>query len=244
MALKEPANTYGRGLMTSVTDEHYSNRVALSDDLLWQVGKTVNGSIVGTDQIELIVKRICSALDLKSGDRVLDVGSGNGLLTRLIAPHCKEVIGIERNSALCSKAIQLSAGPNISYLCQSLDELDFKSLNCNKVLLYEVVQHLDYCAIVKFLRSVFEELPDHGAVLLGGIPSELEKWTFYEGRSRREGYFRALAEGADVMGTWYHPEFFEYVAHDLQLSCKIMPQSSQLYTSYYRFDCLLEKPRL
>lgn len=60
------------------TDRYYSERVARSDDLLWQVGKTVNGEPVDRKQLQLIVGQIVSLLDLTPEDRVLDIGAGNG----------------------------------------------------------------------------------------------------------------------------------------------------------------------
>ncbi|KEF31680.1 hypothetical protein D777_02029 [Marinobacter nitratireducens] len=215
-----------------------------SDDLLWQVGKTVNGNVVGEDQIELIIERICTALNLRADDRVLDVGAGNGLLTSIVAGRCARVTGVERNQALYERALRANTCGNASYVCQSLSALDCSSLDFNKAFLYEVVQHLDFSETASFIESVFKQLPDSGAVFLGGIPSELQKWSFYGTDERRKQYFRGLAKGTDVMGTWYHPEFFGCLAEDLQLECQVLVQDSRLYTSSYRFDCLLKKRAL
>ena len=223
------------------TDRYYSERVARSDDLLWQVGKTVNGEPVDRKQLQLIVGQIVSLLDLTPEDRVLDIGAGNGLLTNLVAPRCAQVTGLERNRALFEQALKHAAG-NVSYVCQSLLEADWRTFGAGKAYLYEVVQHLSYPEVATFLHALTEALPAGGRVLLGGIPSETEKWHFYADAGRRACYLRALAAGTDVMGTWYHPDFFRVLAQDLGLSCRIEPQPEALYTAFYRFDCLLSKP--
>lgn len=230
--------------MNSLTDEYYSHRVEISDDPLWQVGKTVNGCVVDAIQVEMIVKRICWALEISSSDMVLDVGAGNGLLTNAIAQRCSSIVGIERNDALYRRALAAQKFPNTSFLCNSLSDVDFALLNFNKVFLYEVVQHLSYRETATFVRSLFKELSPSGSVFLGGIPSELKKWSFYKSFERRREYFKALADGSDIMGNWYHPEFFEGLADSLRIECQIIPQDEELYTSYYRFDCLLKKPSL
>lgn len=119
---------------------------------------------------------------------------------------------------------------------------DWQTFRAGKVYLYEVVQHLSYPEVANFLRALSKALPAGGRVLVGGIPSEIQKWHFYADADRRASYMRALAAGTDVMGTWYHPDFFRILAQDLGLDCSIEPQPGALYTASYRFDCLLSKP--
>jgi len=51
-----------------------------------------------------IVAAICQALALKGGERVLDVGSGSGYSTAVLAHLAGEVIGIERHASLAEGA--------------------------------------------------------------------------------------------------------------------------------------------
>jgi len=51
-----------------------------------------------------IVAAICQALALRGGERVLDVGSGSGYSTAVLARLAVEVIGIERHASLAEGA--------------------------------------------------------------------------------------------------------------------------------------------
>ncbi|WP_336366997.1 class I SAM-dependent methyltransferase [Marinobacter sp. C2H3] len=224
------------------TDDYYSRRVRESRNPLWQVGKTVNGEPVSEAQIDLIVEQISTLLSLTPSDCVLDIGAGNGLLTRRVARRCRQVTGIERNADLVREAEASSAGERIAYICGSLMTQDWQRLAFSKVYLYEVAQHLSYSDMAAFLARLSVALPPGGRVLIGGVPNALEQWSFYGEGQRLRQYLAALADGADVMGTWFHPQFFNEVARSLGLVCRIHAQPEALYTQGYRFDCVLEKP--
>jgi protein-L-isoaspartate(D-aspartate) O-methyltransferase len=51
-----------------------------------------------------IVAAICQALGLRGSERVLDVGSGSGYSTAVLARLAAEVIGIERHESLAAEA--------------------------------------------------------------------------------------------------------------------------------------------
>jgi protein-L-isoaspartate(D-aspartate) O-methyltransferase len=51
-----------------------------------------------------IVAAICQALALQGGERVLEVGSGSGYSTAVLARLAAEVIGIERHESLAAEA--------------------------------------------------------------------------------------------------------------------------------------------
>jgi protein-L-isoaspartate(D-aspartate) O-methyltransferase len=51
-----------------------------------------------------IVAAICQALELAGGERVLEIGSGSGYSTAVLARLAAEVIGIERHASLAGEA--------------------------------------------------------------------------------------------------------------------------------------------
>ncbi|WP_133152758.1 class I SAM-dependent methyltransferase, partial [Vibrio sp. 10N.261.52.A1] len=97
--------------------KHFNSNVSKSpENLLKQVGKTVNGVEVEQSQINLIVDTICSELNLNEQSRVVDLCCGNGLLTVEVARHCNSVIGVDYSINLINVASHVNSGDNITYI--------------------------------------------------------------------------------------------------------------------------------
>jgi len=74
-----------------------------------------------------IQRKIISACELKPSDSVLEIGSGRGELTKLIAQHVSEVYAIEIDSYLYEiLKDNLKRYTNVKIINQDLLELDFK----------------------------------------------------------------------------------------------------------------------
>lgn len=222
-------------------EQYYTSRVSQSDDLFWQVGKTVNGEPVGAGQLSLIVNRIKQVLELNIHDRVFDMGCGNGLITNEIASSVSFITGVERNPSLFEQACKHASTPNQRF--EHADILEFKPDNSttSKAFTYEVVQHLDHQALKRFLLHMKSLLSGNGRLFIGGIPDEERKWAFYNTDQRKCSLSKSLLEtGSDPVGTWYYQDFFYYLADEIDCRVTTLPQPQDLYTSHYRFDCLVE----
>jgi len=55
----------------------------------------------------LIVATMCQLLDLRGGERVLEVGAGSGYNAAVLSDLCSEVFSIERNTSLAERARSL-----------------------------------------------------------------------------------------------------------------------------------------
>lgn len=221
-------------------DNYYTQRVAQSNNLLWQVGKTVNGEIIDDTQLNVIIDTICTALQLNANDLVADFGSGNALITNDIAPTVKTIVGIEKNQALYEQACSHINAANLSLIQADILCDGKEALTINKAYSYEVIQHLSYATTVQFITQLAATIPEGGLLFLGGIPNAHQKWEFYNSPGRKFGLANTLIEtGTDPVGTWYMPEFFITLAEKLNLQCDILNQNTDLYTAHYRFDCLL-----
>ncbi|MGY4878616.1 rRNA adenine N-6-methyltransferase family protein [Vreelandella aquamarina] len=219
---------------------YYTQRVNKSKDLLYQVGKTVNGESIDNKQFNYIVETIKNNLELTTDDLLADFGCGNGVLTNSIAPYVRSLIGIERNQALYHQANKHIKNKNILLFKEDILHTSKKKLAINKAYSYEVVQHLSYLETKKFVSEIMNILPSGGLLFLGGIPDEQRKWNFYDSKYRRSRLAKdLLSTGADSVGTWFIPDFFYALEEELSISCKVLNQHPNLYTTHYRFDCLL-----
>lgn len=222
-------------------EQYYTSRVLESDDLFWQVGKTVNDQPVGKEQLALITNQIIHMLELKNSDYVIDLGCGNGLVTKEIAPFVSKITGIERNQALYQQACRINDSPNQRFVNKDILDKQAFDEQVNKVYCYEVVQHLTHQQLELLLINMRTVVPPNVLFFLGGIPEEEKKWAFYDSVERKNSLSKALLDrGNDPIGTWFFREFFYYLAKKLGIDAVIVEQSPNLYTAHYRFDCLLK----
>lgn len=221
-------------------DEYYTERASKSSDLYWQVGKAIGGKPVEKKYLDMITSSIGSALRLKKTDTVLDIGSGNGLVTRQVADRAAYVYGVEQNKLLYENALANSAGKNITYINSSVFNIDLMSINFDKAYMYEVIQHIRYKELPTFMEIVAEQVSRGVPLFVGGIPDEVKKWEFYNSKQRRCEHIKSLMVSGDPVGTWFHKDHLIYLGESHGLRVNILPQEDVLYTSHYRFDCLFE----
>ena len=221
-------------------ESYYTQRVSHSKNLLYQVGKTIDGKPVNEHQLNLITQTIKHELKLSTTDTVIDFGCGNGVLTKTLTNSTKTIIGIERNKALYSQASKYLNNQKVSLVNANILHHDTKLLSFNKAYCYEVIQHLTYLETKNFLFQTVKNLPKNGLLFLGGIPDEQRKSNFYNTEYRQRTLAKTLLEtGSDPVGTWFLPVFFYELADKLSATCRILDQHKDLYSAHYRFDCLI-----
>lgn len=219
-------------------DDYYSTRVSQSDDRLYQVGKTVNGQVVGKESLSIIAKRVVDGLHLTLADSVTDMGCGNGLLTEQIAPYVREIVAVDRSRKLLDIARSV-APSNVSYVQGDILDIGEPCLR-EKAFSYEVMQHLTHRELGRLLQERLVREPTR--ILLGGILDAAKVMDYFRTSSQRQRYFSSLESGASTeLGTWWHREHICDLARRSGFRAYILDQDPQLYTSYYRFDAILDR---
>ena len=79
------------------------------NDLWGQVRRTINGVAVPQEQIDMIVNAVKNSLNFQPDDFLLDIGCGNGALTRYFFSECAGATGIDRSEYLIEIAKELIA---------------------------------------------------------------------------------------------------------------------------------------
>ena len=105
---------------------------------------------------------------LQSGDRVLELGCGTGRLTRLIAPFCAQITGIDISKAMLqraknTKSAQANQQANIFYVQKNMLDFFFSTTFDVIIISYNTLNLLgDKDKVTKCLRLCREHLGDKG----------------------------------------------------------------------------------
>ncbi len=96
---------------------------------------------------ESVFERECKYAQLSKRDVVLEIGAGDGRLTRVIAKYAKEVIAIEKDPALVELARE-NTGKNVKVIEGDALKIDFPEFN-------KIVSNIPYSISSKILEKIF-----------------------------------------------------------------------------------------
>lgn len=224
-----------------MSKEYYADRVSASDDRHFQVGKTVRGQPVTNNSLKATVENIVHTLRLNDQDTIIDLGAGNGLVTELIAPHCKSVEAVDQSEELLKIAEQSLSGSlrgKIRYLQSDILRLNKGQVQGKKAYANEVLQHLKFVELAPLLTHFFHEL-DVKLLYVLGVPDEARKFEFYATEDDKRYYYQCLANGQSPMGTWWEQGYISFVVETLNLKVEFLEQPKQTHTAHYRFNFLV-----
>ena len=118
-----------------------------------------------------IVRKIISALEVGSGDLVIEVGPGAGALTFALSEKGCKVVAVEIDSGLALMLVALLSGrPNVKVLRQDALQVNWKSLiqdNFEAGQPVRLVSNLPYVISGPFMFAIFKEsFPFYSATLM------------------------------------------------------------------------------
>ena len=208
---------------------------------LREVGKTVLGQPISTQQLDTIIHSILQGLELSPEDDVVDLGCGNGLITIRLAPFVHQIMGVDISAALIEAARErFKDQANVRLSTRDICDFAFGDemlRRVTKVCLYEVAQHL----ALEELGGILSDAFNTGTIkrcFCGSIPDASRLERFYDTPERMELYRRNLALGREQIGHWWEIADIERIAHKLGIKVEIRPQDPILHTAHYRFDAI------
>lgn len=98
---------------------------------------------------ELALKSICEVAELEPDDTVLEIGPGQGSLTKHLVKKTKKVVAVEIDTALATK---LPKAPNLEIVQQDILKFDLTILPTN----YKVVANIPYYLTSNLIRVLSE----------------------------------------------------------------------------------------
>lgn len=165
------ANRQSRKRATRVAREHYDLSAELYMSFLDPYNQYTCGYFNNTDSLNVAQEQkldlICKKLQLKSGDRVLDIGCGWGGFAKYAAEHYDvSVTGITLSKEQLAYAKEFTKGLNVELHLQ-----DYRDLNgtFDKVLVCGMIEHVGYKNYREMMQIVNGSLADDGLFLLHTI---------------------------------------------------------------------------
>ena len=206
-----------------------------------QVQRTWQGLPISDATFARIVHHVRSALDLSDEAQLLDLGCGNGQLTRPLAIGCHSVTAVDISRDLL-EAWPADVAPHVVRVQGDLREQPWTGTRYSHILGYAVLQYFSPGECIQLLRNLHAAAAPHARLFLGDLPDTRRQWAFFNTPDRRRDYFLGLAEGQPIVGTWFDPN---WLTHALSATgwnvrwCRDQPD--ELPYAHFRFDCLSER---
>lgn len=101
---------------------------------------------------------------LRPNAKVLDVGCGNGVISRHLGRMGYNVLGIDVSDKTIEKARSIDPMPNVSFMKKSAEELVASGEKYDVVICSEVLEHLNEPG--KLLKVLYATLADNGKLVV------------------------------------------------------------------------------
>src|SRR5690606_10046182 len=122
--------------------------------------------IADIKRLDFIIKQIHDFAG--SAARVLDVGCGNGVISRSLGKEGFEVYGIDISDKAIEKAKQLNTYPNVHFEVKSAEQLVAEGKTYDVIICSEVLEHLHDPS--KLLNVLHQSLTDK-SILIVTVPN-------------------------------------------------------------------------
>jgi len=227
------------GKKTTERWKKFFDKLAEEKDIASQTGRTINQF-----KVKLIAADIKNKLEIKSIDKVIDVGCGNGAITALIAQEALQVAGVDFSQKLLAQAEKRA---NVRYYLAESTNLPFEDNVFDKGLCYFVIHHLENKELFSTLKELSRVCKPGARILVGDIP-DANKMFLYLGL---EGLFkyvikrfvlrssRILDHAKNPGWRFYRRKGLQNICHRLGLRAQIIEQPKNLPFSWYRYDLLI-----
>jgi SAM-dependent methyltransferase len=209
------------------------------DNLLTQVGRTVEGRPISPGQMKFVIDTVRKELFLNRTDIVLDLCCGNGLITRQLAGFCQWIVGVDYSINLINSAKVYNPASNVVYLHRAAAELTCADLPrgaANKICINGALQYFTRSMFTGLLTTLKNISARHFRLLATDVPDAGRLYAFYNTQKRKADLERRLAAGEEAIGTWWDREELGMLTEQAGYTIEFIEQDPRRHTAHYRYD--------
>jgi len=207
-----------------------------------QVKRTVDGKSVSEEDINLIKTKIFESLELKTSDKLIDIGCGNGAITNLLKTKVSSIKAFDPSKYMIEIAKKYFSSSSISFVVASalemIEIIKFKD-SYNKILFYGSFSYIEVDEAKIILKKLYKLLKENSKIFIGNIPNVEFHEEFFSRYTNP--IIPPIKSHKSSIGVWYSPSELQRVCANCgwKTSTSIMPK--EFYSSSYRFDLTLSK---
>ncbi len=217
------------------------NNILGNSDLQLQVGRAINKVPITQEKWNLTLQYIREKLKLNADDTLMDICSGNGLITLAFSKYVKEIVAVDISEKLISQ-INKNNVSNVTTIIADIRGLNFVENKFSKIIFYFALQHFTEQETLFIFKKIKKWLKKGGKCYIGDIPDREKIWKFFNTEERENAYFNSLENNTPIIGNWFNKSVLEKLASYCGFSkFEIINQNEDMINAHYRFDILLIK---
>ena len=206
-----------------------------------QVLRTAEQQPIDDERWQATLQSVHKEMKISSGHHMLDLCCGNGLFVRHFSEHSDRIVALDISPSLLEKLDELKL-KGVETIEADMRLVSFPENSFDRILLYAAIQYLSTKEVLALFHSLVRWLKPHGLLYVGDIPDKQLLWNFYNTEARRATYFENLAQGKDIVGTWFEPIWLQHLGRFVGFSdVRIIYQPEYMIYNHYRFEAVLEK---
>lgn len=124
------------------------------------------------DEIPLICDEIIKKTSIGSGDTVLEIGCGNGILGKIINKICQNYVGFDISLGMLKNFKINELCTNFNIFHSSSDHMPFKENSFDKIIINSVTMYMDEEILKNTLKEIETILKPNGLLFIGDNVTE------------------------------------------------------------------------
>ncbi len=186
---------------------------------------------------------IAKKLDLKSQDKLLNVGCGNGLMELVLNYWVRSVDSVDFSEGMIERAkMNNKDNPNVEFFTGNILDLGFLKGGYDKVLCNSVIQYLSSLnEVIRAFQEISKVAKASTRVLISANPDKSKVEEFLSGYDKLDLSEEEKKKKKDInsLSLWTDPNEVERLASGMGFKTQVLKMNPNIWQSWYMYDLLI-----